>query len=90
MVGATRGFIAKPMDIRAVINGLISSAIAIAIMFGLMQWSENLVPQLKALRDTQLTLFLFGGMLIVGVGISLISTHRSVMKYLKMSLDDLY
>lgn len=90
MVGATRGFIAKPMDIRAVINGLISSGIAIAIMFALMQWSENLVPQLKALRDTQLTLFLFGGMVLVGVGISLISTHRSVMKYLKMSLDDLY
>jgi len=90
MVGATRGFIAKPMDIRAIINGAISAGIAIAIMFGIMQWSESLVPQLKAIRNTELTLILFGGMLLMGVIISLISTHRSVMKYLKMKLDDLY
>lgn len=90
MVGATRGFIAKPMDIRAVINGLISSVIAIGILFSLIQWAENQFPQLKAIRNTQLTLILFGGMMALGVLISLYSTHRSVMKYLKMKLDDLY
>ncbi len=90
MVGATRGFIARPMDIRAVLNGLISSAIAIAILFGLITWLENLIPQLKAIRDLKLNLILFGGMIILGVLISLYSTHRSVIKYLKMKLDDLY
>ncbi|MBN9296827.1 MAG: hypothetical protein J0I41_07435 [Filimonas sp.] len=90
MVGATRGFIARPMDLRAFVNGLISSAIAIAILFGLMQWAENQFPQLKVVHDTKLTLLLFGGMIIIGVGISIFSTHRSVMKYLKMKLDDLY
>jgi cell division transport system permease protein len=90
MVGATRSFIAKPMGIRAIINGLISSAIAIALLFILIQWAESQFPQLKAIRDTKLTLILFGGMIGIGVGISLYSTHRSVLKYLKMSLDDLY
>ncbi|GGH76948.1 cell division transport system permease protein [Filimonas zeae] len=90
MVGATRGFIVKPMDLRAIANGLISSLIAIGILFGLIQWAETQFPQLKAIRNTQLTLILFGGMIIIGVGISLFSTHRSVMKYLKMKLDDLY
>lgn len=90
MVGATRGFIARPMDLRALVNGLISSAIAIAILFSIMQWAENQVPQLKTIRDTRLTLLLFGGMIIIGVSISIFSTHRSVMKYLKMKLDDLY
>ena len=37
MVGATRLFIAKPMDLRAVLNGIISAIIAIAILFGIMQ-----------------------------------------------------
>lgn len=90
MVGATRGFIARPMDIRAIINGLISSAIAIGILLGLITWLENLIPQLKAIRDLKLNLILFGGMAVLGVLISLYSTHRSVIKYLKMKLDDLY
>ncbi len=90
MVGATRNFIAKPMDLRAVINGLISAAIAITLLFGLITWLESLVPQLKSIRDIQLILILFGGMILLGITISLLSTHRSVIKYLKMKLDDLY
>lgn len=90
MVGATRGFIGKPMSLRAVINGVISAVIAIAILFALIAWAENQFPQLKVIRNTQLTLILFGGMILMGVGISVISTHRSVIKYLKMKLDDLY
>ncbi len=90
MVGATRGFIAKPMDMRAIINGLISAGISIAILLGLITWLESLIPQLKAIRDIELNLILFGGMVLLGVGISVFSTHRSVIKYLKMKLDDLY
>ncbi|WP_298302305.1 permease-like cell division protein FtsX [Hydrotalea sp.] len=90
MVGATRSFIARPMDIKAIINGLISAGIAIALLFIIISWIENQVPQLKVIHDNQLNFILFGGMILVGVGISLFSTHRSVIKYLKMKLDDLY
>jgi len=90
MVGATRGFIAKPMDIKAVINGCSSGLIAISLLFILIQWLENQIPELKVINDTKQTLLLFSGMIIIGVGISLFSTHRSVIKYLKMKLDDLY
>jgi len=90
MVGATRSFIARPMNIRAVLNGLISASISILLLFILIQWAERQFEQLADIRDTKLTLILFGGMILIGVGISLFSTHRSVIKYLKMSLDDLY
>lgn len=90
MVGATRNFISRPMEIRALVNGLISAGIAIALLLLLIQWAENWIPQLAAIRDLQLNLLLFGGMILLGVGISLFSTHRSVVKYLKMKLDDLY
>jgi len=90
MVGATRWFIVKPMDIRAVINGLISSLIAILILFALIKWSESQFIQLSTLHNTGMIVTLFGGMILVGVAISVFSTHRSVMKYLKMKLDDLY
>ncbi|MDE3124971.1 MAG: permease-like cell division protein FtsX [Bacteroidota bacterium] len=90
MVGATRSFIARPMDVKAIVNGLISAGIAIALLFAIISWIESQVPQLKVIHDNKLNFILFGGMIIVGVGISLFSTHRSVIKYLKMKLDDLY
>jgi cell division transport system permease protein len=33
---------------------------------------------------------LFTGLILIGISITFISTHRSVTKYLKMKLDDLY
>lgn len=90
MVGATRTFIAKPMDLRAILNGIISAAIAIVILFLLIAWAESEFPQLKAIQNNIFTILLFGSMILIGVGISLFSTHRSVLKYLKMKLDDLY
>jgi cell division transport system permease protein len=89
-VGATRSFIARPLGIRALINGLISSGIAIILLFSIISWAESQFPQLKVIRDTKLTIILFGGLILLGVGISVYSTHRSVMKYLKMKLDELY
>jgi len=90
MVGATRGFIAKPMSITAVINGFISSVIAIVLLFTLVTWIESLVPELKQIHNMQLNIMIISGMLVIGIGISLFSTYRSVIKYLKMKLDDLY
>ncbi len=90
MVGATRQFIARPMEVRAIINGLISAGIAILLLSFLIQSAESWIPQLKAIRNLELNLILFGSLILLGVGISLFSTHRSVIKYLKMKLDDLY
>ena len=90
MVGATRWFIAKPMDIRAVINGAISGVIALAGVLALVFLSENMLPELKAMRDTTWLVLLAAAIILLGIVISLVSTHRSVIKYLKMKLDDLY
>lgn len=90
MVGATRGFIAKPMDMRAIINGAISGLIALAGIVALIFFAEQQLPELKAMRDTTWLLILGGGIILLGILISLLSTHRSVVKYLKMKLDDLY
>ena len=90
MVGATRGFIAKPMDVRAIINGAISGIIALAGIIALIVFSEQQLPELKAMRDTTWLSLLGIGIILLGILISLLSTHRSVVKYLKMKLDDLY
>jgi cell division transport system permease protein len=90
MVGATRGFISKPLVIRALINGLISAGISLVVLFGLIQWTAAQFPQIQTLQGMGNNLILFFGLIIVGVGISVLSTYRSVVKYLKMKLDELY
>jgi len=90
MVGATRGFITRPLDGRALINGIIASAIAIALMIGFITLSEKFIPYLRALHDTTNMLIIFAGIIILGIFITLLSTHRSALKYLKMKLDELY
>ncbi|MGI8582213.1 MAG: cell division protein FtsX [Chitinophagaceae bacterium] len=90
MVGATRGFISKPLNIRAIINGLIAAGIAIVLMIGFIAIAEKFVPYFKVLHDNSNMLLLFVCIITLGLFISLFSTHRSVLKYLKMKLDDLY
>ncbi|MFT3949762.1 MAG: permease-like cell division protein FtsX [Agriterribacter sp.] len=90
MVGATRWFISKPFDVKAVINGLISAVIAIAVLVVFIIGVEKWLPEIKALRDYMLLGLLFAAIIITGIVITFISTHRSVTKYLKMKLDDLY
>jgi cell division transport system permease protein len=90
MVGATRNFISKPLVMRALLNGLVSAFIAIFLLFGLIQWATAQFPQLQTLQGIGNSLLLFGGLIIIGVGISVFSTYRSVIKYLKMKLDELY
>lgn len=90
MVGATRWFIAKPMNTRAIINGAISGVIASAILYLIITVAEKNVSWLKVLHDNRIMLLLFLALVVIGISITLLSTHRSVIKYLKMKLDDLY
>ena len=90
MVGATRNFISRPMNVRAIINGAFAAIISIAVIYFIIILFENFLPYLKDLRDNSKLFLLFAILFILGIGISLFSTHRSVVKYLKMKLDDLY
>lgn len=90
MVGATRSFIARPLNIRAIVNGLIAAGVAIVLLIGFVAIAEKFVPYFEILHDNSNMFLLFGCMIVLGLVISLFSTHRSVLKYLKMKLDDLY
>jgi len=90
MVGATRSFIARPMNNRAILNGAISGLIAVVGIIAVILVFEKWLPEIKALRDYTLLSILFISIILLGVVISFVSTHRSVIKYLKMKLDDLY
>lgn len=90
MVGATRRFITRPLDGRALINGLIASFIAIALLMVCIYTAEKFVPALKVLHDGKSIGMIHLGITVLGILITVLSTHRSAIKYLKMKLDDLY
>ena len=90
MVGATRSFITRPFDMRAFINGLISGIVAVLGLWVVISFATAQLPVLSLLNDPALVAVLVVSMIILGVLISMFSTHRSVVKYLKMHVDDLY
>ncbi len=90
MVGATRWFISRPFDERALWNGLISGVISVAGLWLVISFAEAQFPELKILHEPVLLTVLMLSMIVTGILISVLSTHRSVVKYLKMHVDDLY
>ncbi len=90
MVGATRWFIAKPINQRAIINGLVASAIAIVAVWGSVLLIEKFIPDFRVLHDNTGLLVVFAVIIVLGIMITFFSTHRAVIKYLKLKLDDLY
>jgi cell division transport system permease protein len=90
MVGATRWFIAKPMNNRAILNGATSGILASVGIFLLIFILERIFEDMRVLHSNSTLVLLFAGLIILGIFITLFSTYRSVLKYLKMKLDDLY
>jgi cell division transport system permease protein len=90
MVGATRNFITRPFDQRALLNGFISGLIAVVGLWLVISFAETLLPELQALHEPFKIGLLMVAMIVTGIIISVVSTHRSVIKYLKMHVDDLY
>ena len=90
MVGATNWFIRKPYIRQAVINGLVSAAVAIVILamvvyyvlfeFGLTGLSLNTASALWAAVIV----------LLSGVVLMAASTYLSIGRYLKMNTNDMY
>jgi cell division transport system permease protein len=90
MVGATRFFISRPFDQRAFINGLLSGLISVCGLWMVIYFAQSQLPELKLLQSNTMLSILMCAMVILGILISMLSTHRSVLKYLKMHVDDLY
>jgi len=90
LVGAERWFIARPFDTDALISGLVSGLIAGLALLGMRYFAYQQLPELHALSNTLYLIILLACVLVLGILISVLSTHRSVIKYLKTRLEDLY
>jgi cell division transport system permease protein len=90
LVGATRGFIARPFIVRGVLQGLYSALLAILALAAILYFIMQQVPELVGLTDLYIYLAVFVLVLFTGMFLAWISTFFAVRKYIRMKEDDLY
>lgn len=90
LVGAKAGFIILPFVKRSGFHGILSGIIASGLLYGLLQYANTVVEELKQLQSPKELMLLAAFIMILGLVIGVTSTYRAVHKYLRMSLDELY
>jgi cell division transport system permease protein len=90
LVGATSGFIRKPFLTQAIVQGVVSALVGMALLVSLFYTINNLVDSVEIAFQVQTLLILFTALLVIGIIITLVSTWVALNKYLRMKLDDLY
>ncbi len=90
LVGATKGFIRKPFLTSGVIQGLISSFIAIIFLGFIIHITNQELKDIVGVIDPVTIGILFLIVLFLGILLSLISTFFAVNKYLRIKSSNLY
>lgn len=90
LVGATQGFIRRPIVLQGIKHGIYGAFIAIAMLMGVLSFAQKQMPELVALQDEVMLATLFGLVILIGIVISWISTSLAVRKYLHLKAGDLH
>ncbi len=90
LVGATRGFIRKPFIIKGIVNGVISSVLALGGLMLVVYFAIQQVPELLNIQNMKMYVILVVFILLLGILISWFSTYFAVRKFLRMKTDYLY
>lgn len=90
LVGATDNFIKRPFLMRSILIGLLSSSVVSILLLLILCSANNIVQYIAELQDPLLVLWTIILLHIAAVLVVYRSTNRSITRYLKMSLDDLY
>ena len=90
LVGATEGFIRRPLLFRGILHGCLSALLALLMLMILVYFALEQIPELFELQDPIMLIALVLFLFLLGAFISWISTWFAVRKYLRMRTDLLY
>ncbi len=90
LVGATNSFIRRPLVARSVMDGIVSSLIAIVIMAGVILSMQKQYSNIINISDLNMISAIFVLMILFGAIITHISAFIAVNRYLRMKTSDLY
>ncbi len=90
LVGATRGFIRKPLLIQSIMQGLVGGFIANVLLAGIIYLSTRELSGVVDFQNIPLVVILFLTVFLIGILITWLSTFFAVRKYLNLKTEDLY
>jgi cell division transport system permease protein len=90
LVGATKAFVRKPFLFQSIIQGLLSSLLAMTLIMGVLYLIEKEFFKIFAFETPQLLVLLGASIMVTGILINLVSTFFSVNRYLDIPEDKLY
>lgn len=90
MVGATKGFIRRPFIWKNVKLGTISSILAMLGMALILYSINKSFPDLGLLENKLILVYIFVGIFVLGIILTLISTFFATQRFLNLRTDELY
>ena len=85
LVGAKASFIRRPFIVAGAINGLISAAVAIAILIGAYCYTVSIFPP-----TWQQTAMVYIALIALGIAICMAASAMAASRYLRQDYDDLF
>ncbi len=90
LVGATKSFIRRPFIWRSLRHGIYGALVASALLSLLLYYLSIKIPGAGELQSAVDMVILFGSIFVSGITISLACTFFALVKYLKLTTDQLY
>ncbi|MBR2332950.1 MAG: permease-like cell division protein FtsX [Rikenellaceae bacterium] len=90
LVGATRWFIMRPFLAKSIGNGLLAGVIASLMLAGMVIATGKGMPELAFVVDDSALLMVCGGMVVLGILLSLVFTAAAVNRAIRMRGGEVY
>jgi len=90
LIGATKGFIRGPFVRKSILQGVFAALLAIGLLVALLFKLSQDYSGLIDLKNLDIYLMVFGGVIVLGIIITWLSTFFAVNKYLNINMDKLY
>lgn len=90
MVGATKGFIRRPFIWKSIQLGFVGALIAMGGIIGLVFYLDTVIPTFNLLNDYFDLGILAGGLLLLSILITWLSTFFATRHFLNLRTDELY
>lgn len=89
LVGATGGFIRRPIIVRNIVNGTISGVLA-SLLLCILVWAVHSEPEIGDILQWNDLTVIFAGMIATGIVICALAAWIATNKYLRQSYDDMF
>lgn len=90
LVGATGGFIRKPYLLWGAFQGVIAGLLSGGMLVGLIAWAKEWYAPFGTLMPWDITLIVWGGILVLGVIICVVASLLATNRYLRSDYDEMF